>query len=464
MANRDSGKIRQYKKPLNINLGMIFFGVILVYIIICVFMYFTTKHVAGYQVKTGSLYVENIYTGLALRDEVIINSSYDGYLNYYVREGERIGAGKMVCTVDEGGRLQDIIEEQSMGENSLEEADLEEVRKDIMDYKKDFDSRSFSSVYEFKNSIEATVYKKANANILKNLDSLNRSGESGLINICNAPTSGIVVYSYDGYEDFEPSMITEDILKKTDYEKTYLFSNELVNSGDKIYKLITDEHWSLIIKTDPERAQLLLEMEYVQVKFLKNQYVSWAEVSSFTNKDADTYVQLTFNNSMVTFCTDRFVDIELILEEESGLKVPNSAIVEKSFYLVPEDYVSKSGENGEQGVLKEIYDEDGNKLNEFIPVSIYNKEEGKYYIDSPELDHGDRLQKLDSVDVHTISEMASLVGVYNKNKGYADFKQIQILYQNEEYSIIRSNTEYGLVEYDYIVLDAEMVEDNELLN
>ena len=464
MANRDSGKIRQYKKPLNINLGMIFFGVILVYIIICVFMYFTTKHVAGYQVKTGSLYVENIYTGLALRDEVIINSSYDGYLNYYVREGERIGAGKMVCTVDEGGRPQDIIEEQSMGENSLEEADLEEVRKDIMDYKKDFDSRSFSSVYEFKNSIEATVYKKANANILKNLDSLNRSGESGLINICNAPTSGIVVYSYDGYEDFEPSMITEDILKKTDYEKTYLFSNELVNSGDKIYKLITDEHWSLIIKTDPERAQLLLEMEYVQVKFLKNQYVSWAEVSSFTNKDADTYVQLTFNNSMVTFCTDRFVDIELILEEESGLKVPNSAIVEKSFYLVPEDYVSKSGENGEQGVLKEIYDEDGNKLNEFIPVSIYNKEEGKYYIDSPELDHGDRLQKLDSVDVHTISEMASLVGVYNKNKGYADFKQIQILYQNEEYSIIRSNTEYGLVEYDYIVLDAEMVEDNELLN
>ena len=463
MANHDSGKIRQYKKPLNINLGMIFFGVILVYIIICVFMYFTTKHVAGYQVKTGSLYVENIYTGLALREETIISSSYDGYLNYYVREGERIGAGKMVCTVDEGGRLQDIIEEQSMGENSMDEADLEELRSDIMDYKKDFDIRSFSSVYEFKNSIEGTVYKKANANILENLDSLNRSGESGLINICNAPTSGIVVYSYDGYEDFEPSMITDDILKKTDYEKTYLFSNELVNSGDKIYKLITDEHWSLIIKTDPERAQLLLEMEFVQVKFLKNQYVSWAEVSSFTNKEAETFVQLTFNNSMVTFCTDRFVDIELILEEESGLKVPNSAIAEKSFYLVPEEYVSKSGENGEQGVLKEMYDEDGNKRSEFIPVSIYNKEDGKYYIDSPELEAGDRLQKLDSVNIHTISETASLVGVYNKNKGYADFKQIQILYQNEEYSIIRSNTEYGLVEYDYIVLDAETVEDNELL-
>ena len=157
MANHNSNKIRQYRKPININLGMIFFGVIFVYMIICVFMYFTTKRVAGYQVRTGSLYVENIYTGLALRKEVVVDSSYAGYLNYYVREGTRIGAGKMVCTIDEGGRLQDIIEEQSMGENSLSEADLEELRSDIMDYKGNFDIRSFSSVYDFKYSIDSTV-------------------------------------------------------------------------------------------------------------------------------------------------------------------------------------------------------------------------------------------------------------------------------------------------------------------
>ena len=126
--------------------------------------------------------------------------------------------------------------------------------------------------------------------------------------------------------------------------------------------------------------------------------------------------------------------------------------------------MTKSGENGEQGVLKEVYDEDGNQINQFISVSIYNKEEGNFYIDSPELETGDRLQKLDSTEVHTICQKGSLVGVYNKNKGYADFKQIQILYQNEEYSIIRSNTEYGLIEYDYIVLDAETVDENEFFN
>lgn len=43
------------------------------------------------------------------------------------------------------------------------------------------------------------------------------------------------------------------------------------------------------------------------------------------------------------FCTDRFIDIELILEEETGLKIPNSSIVEKEFFIVPKDYVTQGG-------------------------------------------------------------------------------------------------------------------------
>ena len=50
-----------------------------------------------------------------------------------------------------------------------------------------------------------------------------------------------------------------------------------------------------------------------------------------------------------------------------------------------------------------------------------------------------------------------MTGVYNINKGYADFKQINVLYDNEEYSIVESNTKYGLRAYDYIALDASTV-------
>ena len=79
MARTDSAKIKQFKKPLNINLGMIFFGVIFIYLLVCIFLYFTTKHVAGYQVKTGSLFVNNVYTGMAIREENLITSDYAGY-------------------------------------------------------------------------------------------------------------------------------------------------------------------------------------------------------------------------------------------------------------------------------------------------------------------------------------------------------------------------------------------------
>ena len=77
---------------------------------------------------------------------------------------------------------------------------------------------------------------------------------------------------------------------------------------------------------------------------------------------------------------------------------------------------------------------------------------------------GDVLYKQDSQETYTVSRKATLIGVYNMNKGYAGFKQINILYQNYEYAIVKSNTKYGLSVYDYIVLDAASVSDDQFIN
>ena len=71
--------------------------------------------------------------------------------------------------------------------------------------------------------------------------------------------------------------------------------------------------------------------------------------------------------------------------------------------------------------------------------------------------------KPESTEKYALSKRGSLTGVYNINKGYADFKQIDVLYDNDEYSIVKSNTQYGLSAYDYIVLDAQAVEDDEFI-
>ena len=45
-------------------------------------------------------------------------------------------------------------------------------------------------------------------------------------------------------------------------------------------------------------------------------------------------------NSMITFASDRFVEVELLDNAREGLKIPNSSIATKDFYIVPKDFVT----------------------------------------------------------------------------------------------------------------------------
>lgn len=463
MARQQSNKITKYRKPLNLNIGMIIFAVIFIYIVICIFMYFTSKHIIAYEVKAGALSTNNIYKGIALRDETVISGTNAGYINYFAREGARVAVGDLVYTVDESGKLSDYINNDSSGENSLSQTDLNELKTEIVGFASNFDRKNFTDVYDFKYDVEGTILKLSNYNILESIDTIQDSGLTGLVNQCTAPESGIVVYSTDGYEELNLENMTAELFDQKSYEKVQLINNELIASGDPVYKLSTNEDWSVVIQVDAEREAELLEAEYVKVRFLKNQETSWGKVTSYKNEAGDIFVQLTFTNSMITFCTDRFVDIELILEDETGLKIPNSSIVNKDFFIVPKGYVTKGGNGSSYGVLRETYTEDGTATTEFIETAIYNEEEDVYYLDDSTLRIGDYLVMPDSTEKYAVSRRGSLIGVYNINKGYADFKQINILYSNDEYSIVQSNTRYGLNVYDYIVLDAATVTEDELI-
>ena len=214
------------------------------------------------------------------------------------------------------------------------------------------------------------------------------------------------------------------------YEKKQFQSSDLVSEGDAVYKIVDSEDWSIIIQTDAQRAQELLEEEYVKVKFLESQDISWGKVDVITNAE-NTFVKLSFTNSMIKYAKDRFIDIELITNDQIGLKIPNTSIVEKEFFLIPSEYIISSGAGNSYSVMRVVYDESGKESTELTTVSIYNQADGEYYTDDIVLQIGDQLKKVDSMETYTISKRGTLIGVYNMNKGYADFKQIQILYQNE---------------------------------
>lgn len=434
---------------------------IFIYIIICIILYFRSEPIVGYEVKNGSLSTSNVYRGIALRNEEVVHSEHYGYVNYFAREGERVGSGGLVYTVDEGGKLNDFMKTASYGENTISSSDLLDIKNQMKDFQQEFESTNFDRVYDFKYLIQGSVLKIANYNALNNISALNTAGIDDLVNFCYSNKSGIMSYGIDGFEDKTIQDIKLDDFDEKNYEKKQLLNNDLVEPGDPIYKMSLDENWSIVIPLTKERSAELVDAQYVKVKFLKNQTQSWAQIEVISSLDS-VFGVLTFNNSMLNFVNERFIDIELMTDEEIGLKIPKSSIVEKTFYLIPIEYITKGGKSSNDGVLREVYTENG-QSSEFVEVSIYNKTDTEYYIDQSSLRIGDRLLLNDSTANYTVSKQGTLIGVYNINKGFADFSLINILYENEEYAIVKPNTTYGLSVYDYIVLDANSVNEDDFV-
>lgn len=463
-GGRKQGKIRRYPRSLHLNIGMIIFAIIAVYLIVSVWNYFHTKHIAGYEVREGSLTESSVYQGIALRDETVVGSAGAGYVNYFAAEGSRVGFGNLVYTIDETGGLLDLMQSEGATSVSFSDSDQRELRSQIVSFASSFDAENFHSAYDFRTSLEQTAQKITNTNVLSNIELLNETTRAQTIGYYSAPSSGIVVYSTDGMEDKSPSELTEEDFDESTYEKSLLLGNALVNEGDPVYKLIGNENWQIVIRPDEEQLKRLEEagFGYMKVKFLRNRYEAWGYAEPVQTASGETLVSLSFSNSMISFCTERHLRIQIDTDTETGLKVPLSALVEKTFFLVPDEYMTVGAE-GASGVLLKRTLENGTETAEFVRCEIYNSADGKTYLNDSDVSGGDVLIKPDSTETFTVGETATLYGVYNINKGYADFRRVERLKENESYAIVRSGTRYGLNEYDYIVLDSSTVVDNELI-
>ena len=457
MAQENHSNIKKYHRPLNINIGMIIFGVMFIYIIICIIMYMRTEHLSGYEVKTGSLTVNNVYRGIALREETLYTSIDAGYVYYFAPEASHVACGDLVYAVDSSSKLAELMNEE-VEQEALTNSDYSNLKTKIVNYRSNFDETAFFTVYDFKYDLQSEVAKISNQAVLSAMNEM--AGISG-ISKCYAEKAGAVVFSSDGYESLTPQDITLDSFKEENYTKNQYAATNRFGKNDTVYKLVTKEDWEVVIPVDTERVPKLQEAEYVKVKFMEDQYETWGKVTVYGGNEEEgiTFVGLTFTNSMINYITDRFLDVELILEEETGLKIPNSAIAQRNFFLIDKKYIIDHGNDKKQGVMRQTFTEDNEITSEFVETPIYNvdEKEGLYYVDESVLNVGDVLYQEDSSETLTVSKQASLTGVYNINKGYADFKRIIVLYNNDEYSIVESNTKYGLRPYDYIALEASTV-------
>jgi hypothetical protein len=482
-SRKKNKKVIKYRRPMNI--GVVFFGFIAVYLIVCVYMFFNSTHISGYEVIAGNLAADYHYTGIALRTEQVFQSEKAGYISYYAREDEKVSVNSAVYTVDESGRMAQALKD-SAGELSLSEEDYNQIRSEIAVYMSNASDMNFSEVYDFKTGINATILDLMNQNMIAQLDSAEESG--GIFARYNAGTSGVVEYYVDGFENASLESLSSSWFDQEAYERTNLRTEELVGQGEPVYKLITEETWKLVFPLDEEMETYLLDKirenqktaedgtviqntTYIKIRMDKDKEELWPSVT-VEYREGKAYGVLDFVNSMIRYANDRFLTFEVLIEETRGLKIPKTAVTEKEFFVIDKNYVTTSGSNNNMGVMKQTVGEDGSSQAEFVNCTIYYQDEEYAYVDPKEenfstseklLQSGDMLIRTDSAEYYQVGQTAKLKGVYNINKGYTVFRQIQILYENEEYCIVKEGTSYGLSVYDHIVLNADTVNEDEVI-
>lgn len=484
MAKKKSKKkIVKYKKYVGMNIGTVLFGILFIYMVVCMFLYVTSSHIAPYEVTKGTLSGNYKYTALALKSETVVEAPESGSVIYYAREGTEIGVNGAVCSISEGTVRTDKEEvpteseetlqsdedmpgddsEQSIPDSAAEKlstSDAKKLRSAMAAYSMNFSGQDFQKAYEMKADVESAVL-----DIHSSEEEYGNSTmtDSGMFNLCRASQAGIVVYSVDEFESVQPEDVTPDMFDMKSYNKENLRLNATAKSGEPLYKMITEEEWALIIPIDNKLASELTDQSAVTIRFLKDGTTANPTVSVIQN-GSSYFAKLELNDSVVRFSSDRFLEIELLLNKKSGLKIPKSAIEEKMFYVIPEEYVIYDEDNEHEiSLIRESYDNSGKAETKYMTATVYEKVDDKFYVDINLFSEGDYIVKKDSNNKYRIEETATLQGVYNINKGYAVFREITVLADNEEYCIVEEGTTFGLSQYDHIALDADSVSDDQIL-
>lgn len=466
MANKNN-KIINYnhrKVSLNFNIGMLIFAMIFVYLIFTVYSYMTKEKIQFYEVIDGSIVDDKTYTGLILRQENVQYADSAGAVNYYVREGKRASVGTSIYSIDERGTLSNYMEEQNQGAGALTDKDIGELRRQLNNYSLSYSDETFDNVYGTKYSLEAMVLEYVNFNTLDSQGQMADQLGSDFRQIA-APVSGIVSYGIDKYEPLDPSQVNESVFDRSQYTKAITRAGQWVEPGTPIYKVITDDNWSVVFQVSEEDGVLFSSQGTLDVSFPSRNLTTKGVFSLITGSDGKAYGKLDFTRYMVQFVSDRFVDFEIMTSTTEGLKIPISSVTTRNFFLIPVDFLTKGGDGLEDGFNKEVYSEAGTSV-VFVPATIYYGNDEYYYIECDRQDKiqaGDYLVKPDSTDRFQVGITASLQGVYNINKGYTVFRQIEVLAQSDEFYTIRKNMNYGLSVYDHIVLNASVIEDEGVL-
>ncbi len=472
--------ITRYKKRQFQWIYLVFAGV-LIYLFVQVVRFANNDDIALFEVKTKeTMNANRQYTGMITREEYVYTAEHDGYINFYITNGQKSAGGATVYTIDETGDYSQLLIAASNDGADLTRESLLEIKSELTNFSASFDTMSFRDIYSMKDKIAVTVMDALNDEAIRHL---NESSANASFYRVNAQQSGFVVYVSDQYDGVEASELTSNDITRQNAATVVHKSGAEVSQGDFAYKLIKDDCFSIhFLLTEDDMNQFGKNLSYTEAT---RQQVYLEELHQTLT--GDMYLELLADDVVAAridfiamgsnFLDNRFVDFELVKDEITGLKIPATAVTEKRFFMIPADYLVPASA-GSNAFYKEALDALGEVSVETVQARIYGTvtetvetEEGKekqdtwYYVDCEDLALGDVLRKADSEEKYVLSKQVSLPGVYIANQGYTEFRQIDIVgtTADGEYNMIAPGVRYGVSPFDYIVIDASGVDEYQVL-
>ena len=453
--NDDRTEIEKQKEPkkrLNPFYLFVCFFVFLVssYLIISILRSKFNKRVGVeiFEVQSGEIVNYSQETGFIFRNEEVFAANEDGYINFMNLSNTRISKDSLLYIINDENKY-------NLTDVSFSDKDYETIVNSVKNFINNTSDLYFQNTYNYNKSLN---YILGELKMVDTLSSITENTEIEVKSVGYAKKSGIISYYLDGYENRIENDFTSNYINLSDNVDVHDQSS-YVKQGQNIFKIIYSPDYDIVFSSKFDYSDFV--NKHVTVKFRYDDLYADAKLYEFYAADGNKYYKVTLNKYLERYLDRRIIEFEIINKSISGLKIPNTAIAVKNCFKIPKSYLY-TNESGEDVFHK--LDDTGSPIE---VVSNISKSDNEYYYVSTDdsishFNFGDVLQD-ENNNIYPLNNVVQLPGVYNVNKGYCIFKNIEIIDQTNEFTIISPSTGRGTAIYDRIVLNASGVKDGDLI-
>ena len=340
------------KKKFNKKI-IIYIAIILVVIYVFYTIYLLIKQPTDvFTLEEGTLYSEETDIGYVIRDEVVIQGeNYKNGMEKIKSEGEKVAVNEAVFryyTKNEESLKEKIaeldtkIQEAMANETDLFTGDMKSLETQIDQKLLEISTiNDTKKIKEYKKENNEKIKKKANiagdlspqGSYLKELIEERKNYENELnsgAEYISSTKSGVVSYKVDGLEDvLKPTEECFSTLTKEYLENLDLKTGKIVPTSEESGKIIDNTYCYIATISHTEEAQNAQVGDKIRVRLPSGSEVS-AEITYILQNDDDRVLILKIEKGVEELISYRKISFDLIWWSETGLKVPNQAIVKEN--------------------------------------------------------------------------------------------------------------------------------------